>query len=66
MLKKNLFAITVLIGGGWVLPVQAADQFQDDRWYVTPFASYVQTGGDRKAADGWGGGLGIGKIINQK
>jgi OOP family OmpA-OmpF porin len=44
---------------------QAADQFQDNRWYVAPFASYLNTGGDRKADDGWGGGLGIGKIINQ-
>lgn len=65
MLKKNLFAVTALIGASFVPMAQAADQFQDDRWYVAPFASYVQTGGDRKAADGWGGGLGVGKIINE-
>lgn len=39
--------------------------FLDDRWYVAPFGSFVKTGGDRDAKDGWGGGMGIGKILNE-
>ncbi|OAI15610.1 flagellar motor protein MotB [Methylomonas lenta] len=65
MLKKNLLTSATLIGMGFVPLAQAADQFLDNRWYVAPFASYVETGGDRKAADGWGGGLGVGKIIDE-
>ncbi len=34
-------------------------------WYVAPFGSYLNTGGDTGAADGWGAGLGIGKVLNQ-
>ena len=56
MLKRKSLTIASLIGVS-VLPLaQAADQIQDDRWYIAPFASYVQTGGDRKADEGWGGG----------
>jgi OOP family OmpA-OmpF porin len=40
-------------------------EFTDDRWYVAPFGSFVQPGGDRNATGGWGGGLAIGKIINE-
>ena len=65
MLKRKLLPVASLIGAGFLPQAQAADQFQDDRWYVAPFASYVQTGGDRRAADGWGGGLGVGKIIDK-
>lgn len=65
MLKKQLLTIVPLMGFGFLPLAQAADENQDDRWYVAPFASYVQTGGDRKAADGWGGGLGVGKIIDK-
>lgn len=38
---------------------------QDTRWYAAPFASFVNTGGDRAAQDGWGGGLAIGKMLDQ-
>ncbi|MCK9605358.1 MAG: OmpA family protein [Methylomonas sp.] len=65
MLTKKLLTSASLIGMSFVPLAQAADQFLDNRWYVAPFASYIETGGDRKAADGWGGGLGVGKIINE-
>jgi OOP family OmpA-OmpF porin len=65
MLNKKTLTIASLIGVGFLPLAQAADQSQDDRWYIAPFASYVQTGGDRKADDGWGGGLGVGKILDQ-
>jgi OOP family OmpA-OmpF porin len=41
------------------------DTFLDNRWYLAPFGTYIDTGGDRDAKDGWGGGLGIGKILNE-
>ena len=39
-------------------------KYIDDRWYVTPFGSYVYSDNDRISKDGWGGGLGIGKPIH--
>jgi OOP family OmpA-OmpF porin len=65
MLKKKLLTSASFIGMGFFPLAQAADEFLDNRWYVAPFATYIETGGDRKAADGWGGGLGFGKILNK-
>lgn len=65
MLKKKLLTIASLTSVGFLPLAQAADTFQDDRWYVAPFASFVKTGGDRDASDGWGGGMGVGKIIDK-
>ena len=65
MLKIRSLSLAALIGAGFMPLAQATDQSQDERWYVAPFASYVQTGGDRNSADGWGGGLGVGKMIDQ-
>ena len=64
MIKKHLFALAALTGVGLMQSVQASE-FLDDRWYVAPFGSYVKTGGDRNASDAWGGGMGIGKILNE-
>lgn len=73
-LKKSLLAIASLTSIGFLPLAQAADQthensysdqVQDDRWYVAPFGSFVRTGGDRKASDGWGGGMGVGKMLNK-
>lgn len=41
------------------------ETFLDNRWYVAPFGTFIKPGGDRDAKDGWGGGLGIGKILNE-
>ena len=64
MFKKHLLAVATLTTIG-VLPFAQAEEPQDNRWYVAPFATFINTGGDRGAQDGWGGGLGIGKMINQ-
>lgn len=66
MLKhKSVFIIASLVINV-ISAVQAADyQLQDNRWYIAPFASYLNTGGDRHATDGWGGGLGVGRRIEQ-
>ncbi|MDL9999028.1 OmpA family protein [Variovorax sp. J22P240] len=42
----------------------AADQYYDNRWYITPFGAYVHPDGDRNADNGWGGGVSIGKPIS--
>ncbi|MDM0000654.1 OmpA family protein [Variovorax sp. J22P240] len=42
----------------------AADQYYDNRWYITPFGAYVDPDGDRGAKSGWGGGVAIGKPIS--
>ena len=65
MLKNKLLPIAAFIGAGFLPLAQAADQIQDDRWYVAPFASYIHSGGARKASDGWGGGMGFGKMVDQ-
>lgn len=65
MLKLKQWGIVSLVGAGFLPLAQAADQFDDNRWYVAPFASFVNTGGDRHAADGWGGGVGVGKMIDK-
>ncbi|MDO9104844.1 MAG: OmpA family protein [Methylovulum sp.] len=66
MLKKNLLTIASLAGMGLLPLAQAADPFLDNRWYIAPFGTYVNTGGDRNADDaGWGAGMGVGKIINE-
>lgn len=67
MLRKNLLALTIasLSGIAYQPTTQAADQFLDNRWYIAPFGTFIATGGDRNADDGWGGGMGLGKIINE-
>ena len=42
----------------------APDQYYDNRWYITPFGTYVHPDGDRNADNGWGGGVSIGKPIS--
>lgn len=64
MLKRHLLALAAITSVSAVASAQA-DEFQDNRWYVAPFGSFIHTGGDRRASDGWGGGMGIGKIIDK-
>ncbi|NOT13461.1 MAG: OmpA family protein [Methylococcaceae bacterium] len=63
MFKKQLIAVAGISVS--MLSIAQAGDFKDDRWYVAPFATFVKTGGDRDAKDGWGGGMGIGKILNE-
>jgi len=42
-----------------------SDALFDNRWYITPFASYTWADSDRGTDDGWGGGIAAGKPINQ-
>lgn len=64
MLKRHFIA-AALSGFAAFTTAQAADEFLDDRFYVAPFGTYLHGGGDRSGFDGWGGGMAIGKIINE-
>ncbi len=64
MLKEQFLALAVLSSLGFMTTAQA-DDVVDQRWYVAPFGSFVQPGGDRQADSGWGGGMGFGKILNE-
>lgn len=37
----------------------------DNRWYFAPYGTFIKTGGDRNAHDGWGGGVAAGKRLNK-
>jgi OOP family OmpA-OmpF porin len=65
MLKRKLLVIAALTSAGFLPLAHAADQIQDERWYVAPFGTFVQPGGDRGSNNGWGGGMGFGKIIDK-
>jgi OmpA-OmpF porin, OOP family len=66
MLKNKLLAIASLTSVGFLPIAQAAEEFLDNRWYVAPFGSYVNAGGDRHANNaGYGAGIGFGKIIDK-
>jgi len=64
MFKKNLIALAALTSIALISPAQADDTV-DKRWYVSPFGSFIQPGGDRNTESGWGGGMGVGKILNE-
>lgn len=66
MIKKNLLALALLGLGLLSASVQAEDEVVDTRWYVAPFGSYVNAGGDRNADNaGYGAGLGVGKMLDK-
>lgn len=56
---KTLPVLIVL--AGTALQAQAAD----DRLYVAPSVNYTFSDSDRRADDGWGGGLALGKPITE-
>lgn len=37
----------------------------EEKYYLAPFGSYLQPGGDTEATGGWGVGLGVGRVLNQ-
>jgi OOP family OmpA-OmpF porin len=64
MLKKHLLALVALTIVGF-LPTAQADKVVDDRFYVAPFGTFIQPGGDRGSNNGWGGGMGFGKMLDE-
>jgi len=64
MFKKHLIALAAITSLGLFSSAQA-DDIVDKRWYVSPFGTFVQPGGDRNTEAGWGGGMSVGKILNK-
>ena len=76
-MKKNLLLALGLAGMAVMGTVNAASEptpsvanpsngvWNDDRWYIAGFGTFVQPGGARDAAAGRGAGAAIGKIINE-
>ena len=58
MLKKQILALAALSSLGFLPMAQAADKVVDDRFYIAPFGTFIQPGGDRQSDNGWGGGMG--------
>ncbi len=64
MLKKHMLALVALSSVSF-LPMAQADEVVDDRFYIAPYGTFIQPGGDRNMNSGWGGGLGVGKMIDE-
>ena len=64
MIKKILLAVAALSGVSLFSTAQA-DKVVDTRAYVAPYGTFIQPGGDRGANNGWGGGMGFGKMLNE-
>ncbi len=63
MIKKYL---TTTILATLMMPVLAqANADVDTRWYVAPYGSFVLADDERNSSDGWGGGLAVGKMLNE-
>jgi OOP family OmpA-OmpF porin len=64
-MKKVSFAVLSALVVSTPLAAQQAQDPLDNRFYITPFGSYIIPDSDRKADNGWGGGFAIGKPINE-
>jgi OmpA-OmpF porin, OOP family len=65
MQKSHILTVAALSVMSFFSPAQAEDTPPDDRWYIAPFGTFIKAGGDRGSDDGWGGGMGIGKMIDE-
>lgn len=66
MLKKYLLAAAALTSVGFFPTAQAqTGDVVDKRWYVAPFGTFLRAGGDRRSNDGFGGGMGFGKMLDE-
>ncbi|MGZ8189612.1 MAG: OmpA family protein [Methylococcaceae bacterium] len=65
MLKKQLIVIAALTTAS-VLPLAQADQLEDNRWYVSPFGTYLNSENRPNSTDSnWGAGMGFGKMLDK-
>ena len=73
-ISVTALAAPVLAALALAAPLAAvADTYQngaqsrfDDRWYILPFASWNSGDKNRGTDDGWGGGLAVGKPLNER
>ena len=61
---STLCTSALILAGGLSL-AHADTQGTDKDFYLAPFGSYLQPGGDTEATGGWGVGLGVGKVLNE-
>jgi len=65
MIKKQLVFIAALTSAS-VLPLAQADQTPDNRWYVAPFGTYLNSENRPNITDSnWGAGMGFGKMLDK-
>ncbi len=69
MKRLSISALTAMVLAA-PLAANAQDAYQptpsfDNRWYIAPFATYTWASNRRDVDDGFGGGLGVGKPINE-
>jgi OOP family OmpA-OmpF porin len=62
-MKLRATAVALAVAMPSVAAAQGSTWF-DDRWYGNLFGSYTISDNDRRADDGWGGGLAIGKHLS--
>ena len=65
MSKKQLVVIAALTAVS-AMPLAQADQSTDNRWYVAPFGTYLNSENRPHIIDeNWGAGLAVGKMLNE-
>ncbi len=62
-MKKILLGVSLALAGGTAL---AGDQNFDDRWYMTPSASFVKSDSDKNSRSGLTFGIGFGKFVSER
>lgn len=62
-MKKIILGVGLAIAGGVAL---AGDQNYDDRWTVTPSASFVRADSDKSIRSGLTFGMGFGKFVSER
>jgi len=62
-MKKILLGVSLALAGGTAL---AGDQNFDDRWYMTPNASFVKSDSDKNSRSGLAFGIGFGKFVTER
>jgi len=65
MRKVSIAVLSALVVSAPLAAQQQGQDPLDNRFYIAPFATYTIPDDDRKADNGWGGGLAIGKPINR-
>ncbi len=61
MMRMKSLALLAALG----LTAAAQVYATDDRYYLVPSIGYISPDGDRKADNGWGLGLGAGKVLDE-
>jgi OOP family OmpA-OmpF porin len=64
-MKKHLLTIGLASLAMMGSVAQAEEEFLDDRFYVAPFGTYLQPGGNTNGYGGWGAGAAFGKILDE-